>query len=59
MTTWYVGTTSTNGGSLGFAFSAGVNNYSLTALNGTYNLTGQSVTIARERSLTGSLVRTA
>jgi len=51
---WYAGANSTNvSGNLGWIFSnAPTGSYTITALNGTYTLNGQSVGIYRGRSLT-------
>jgi fibronectin-binding autotransporter adhesin len=53
--TWYAGTNSTNGGNLGWIFTAPPGGaYTIAALNGSYTLNGQSVGIARNRNLTSS-----
>jgi hypothetical protein len=51
--TWYAGANSTNvSGNLGWIFSAApVNNYAITALNGSYTLNGYSIGIYKSRSL--------
>lgn len=53
---WYAGANSTNvSGNSGWIFTAPpATNYSITALNGTYTLNGQSIGIARNRNLSGS-----
>lgn len=53
--TWYAGANSADqGGNTGWIFTAPPVAYSITALNGTYTLNGQSIGIARNRNLSGS-----
>ena len=53
---WYAGTTSTNvSGNSGWIFTAPpISGYTITALNGSYALNGQSIGIYRNRSLTSA-----
>jgi hypothetical protein len=53
---WYAGANSTNvSGNSGWIFTAPpANNYTITALNGSYTLNGQSIGIYRNRSLTSA-----
>jgi hypothetical protein len=55
-TTWYAGTTSTNvSNNTGWIFTAPPTGaYSITALNGSYTVSGQTATISRNRALTAS-----